>query len=138
MKRMIVCLSLLLLVGCTTTPVQSLVKGQVFGAGETNLIHQLEQIAYYSAKVRDPDMSDKELYNTLRKKSEEEFLGWVGEKEYEFRRFFNVMKLYSAISSHEGQPVSELRKLSNMIKKHHDDLKYAQYLYYSEDLRLED
>ena len=138
MKKIIICLALCLFVGCTTTPVQSLVKGQVFGAGETNLIHQLEQIAYYSAKVRDPDMSDKEFYNTLREKSEEEFLEWVGEKEYEFRRFFNVMKLYSAISGHEGQPVSELRKLYDMIKKHHDDLKYAQYLYYTEDARLKD
>jgi hypothetical protein len=138
MKKIIVCIALCLFVGCTTTPVQSLVKGQAFGAGEKNLLHQLEQIAYYSAKVRDPDMSDKEFYNVLRGKTEGEFLEWVGRKDYEIRRFVNVVKLYSAISNSEGRPIPELRALSDMIQKHYDDLKYAQYLYYTEDLRLKD
>ena len=138
MRALLLALALCTFLGCTTTPIQSMVQGQVFGDGEDNLLHQLKHIAYYSAVVRDPDITEQEFYDMLKSKTEEEYVEWVADKEYELRRFVNVLKLYASISEIGGQPIPELTEISNEIQKHYEDLKYAEYLYYGENVKLKE
>lgn len=134
MRKIFLCILIVGISSCTTTPIQSSVKGQLFGNKEKNLLHQIELIAYHSAMIRDPSMTDEEFYHKLKKYSEDELREMVARKTHEIRRFYNVLRLYMVLVDNDDARIPHLVALKNEVERHIEDLQYAQYLYYSENI----
>ena len=117
--------------GCTTTPIQDIVKGQLLGSGAENVLHQVELIAYHAALVRDPDMTDAEFYEMIHGKTQDEFNKWVAEKNYEIRRAVNLLNPYSALTGGNTENEEIIKSISGFLDRlrlHQEDIQYAKYL----------
>lgn len=130
--RYIILALTLVMVGCTTTPIQGVVEGGLLGNGEKNILNQMRHIAYHAAVVRDPGMTDAEFEEWVKDKTEDEFKEWVARTEYEQKRMRSLFSLYAVLRGTDTTDYSGLHGLGRAMKKSHEDLAIAQEIYYNE------